>query len=148
MRLHLVAIGALLCAAGCGRTTVAPVSGRITLDGKPLANATVIFQPDSEELNPGPGSQAKTDSSGQYALQFMTREGKGAVVGRHKVSITAYEGDDVVPSSGFEPSPFRKPLVPSEYNAETRLTFQVPPEGTAKADFELTSRPSKDALAK
>lgn len=143
MRWQILAMAAVFCASGCGGTGVAPVSGKVTLDGKPLPNATVIFLPDSQELNPGPGSQGKTDASGHYALQLMTKEVKGAVVGRHKVSITAFEGDDVVPSSGYEPSPFRKALVPPEYNAETKLTFSVPARGSAEANFELSSQPKE-----
>ncbi len=37
---------------------------------------------------------------------------------------------------------FRKALVPARYNAETELTFSVPPSGTTKADFDLTAKPA------
>lgn len=133
-------LGLALLAAGCGRTSVAPVSGRVTLDGKPLAGATIIFQPESEEMNPGPGSHGTTDAAGQYTLHLTTGDVKGAVVGRHRVSITAYEGGDEVPSSAPS-SVFRKPLVPAEYNADTKLRFEVPAAGTTAADFELKGTP-------
>jgi hypothetical protein len=32
---------------------------------------------------------------------------------------------------------FRKPLVPVEYNAQSKLEFDVPSGGTDKADFDL-----------
>src|SRR5262249_49731743 len=130
--------GLLLSAVGCGRTNLAPVSGRITRDNKPLTHATVIFQPLSGEKNPGPGSAGKTDEKGQYTLQLMTKNVQGAVLGKHKVSITAYEGGSEIPSSGSRPV-FRKALVPLKYNAETELTFEVPPGGSTSADFNLKS---------
>ena len=136
----LLLIGGLMLVAGCGRSNMAPVSGRVTLDDKPLARATVVFQPYSEEKNPGPGSAGKTDDNGQFTLQLMTGNVQGAVLGKHKVSITAYEGGDEVPSSGSRPA-FRKALVPLKYNAETELTFEVPPGGTTSANFELKSSP-------
>jgi hypothetical protein len=132
--------GLLLVAAGCGGANTAPVSGRVTLDGDPLANATVVFQPLSEERNPGPGSAGKTDATGRFTLQLMTGNTPGAILGKHKVSITAYEGGNAIPSSGSNAA-FRKALVPHEYNVQTKLTFDVHPGGTASADFDLFSSP-------
>src|SRR5437868_8923013 len=100
MHERLLLGGVLFAVLGCGRGNLAPVSGRVTLDDKPLARATVIFQPVSQERNPGPGSAGKTDDQGQFTLQMMTGTVQGAILGKHKVSITAYEGGDEVPSSG------------------------------------------------
>ncbi len=140
MRAPLLGLALLVLAAGCGRSNIAPVSGRVTLDNKPLANASVVFQPDSDDKNPGPGSQGLTDASGQFTLRLLTGNRNGAVVGWHKVSITAYEGGDEVPSSGSD-IVFRKALLPDEYNADTKLRFEVRPEGTTSANFDLKSRP-------
>jgi hypothetical protein len=138
MRFHFVMVGLLLFATGCGGYSVAPVSGRVTMGGKPLANATITFTPASDEKNPGPGSQAKTDRDGRFTLKLMTVDRQGAIIGKHKVSITAYEGDDgSVPSSAPDKNPFRKALVPDEYNANTKLTFDVPSGGTTEANFEI-----------
>jgi hypothetical protein len=136
MRFPVVMVGLLVFAAGCDGPRIVPVSGRVTLGNKPLANATVIFQPLSQEKNPGPGSQATTDSDGRYVLQLMTENRKGALEGWHKVSITAYEGDGGVPSSGSD-RVFRKALIPDEYNANSKLTFEVLSEGTVLANFDL-----------
>lgn len=138
MRFPFLMTVVLVFAAGCGNTKVVPVSGRVTLANKPLAHATILFQPLSEDKNPGPGSSAKTDANGQFTLELMTGERKGAIVGEHKVSIVAYEGDGAVPSSGSD-MVFRKALIPDEYNAASKLTFTVPPGGTTKADFDLPS---------
>jgi hypothetical protein len=135
----LLTVALLLSVAGCGKST-APVSGRVTLDNKPLVNATVIFTPDSTEKNPGPGSRGKTDANGQFSLDLLTGEGKGAIPGKHVVSITSYEGDDVIPSSGSDMA-FRKAIVPRRYNVKTELRFDVPVAGSTKADFNLQSDP-------
>lgn len=128
-----------LVANGCG-SNVVPVSGTVTLNNKPLVNATVIFQPDTGQTNPGPGSHGKTDAKGQFTLQLMNGNTTGAIIGNHKVSITAYEGDgDDVPSSAPE-TVFRKPLLPSEYNANTKLRFTVPPGGSDAANFDLKTK--------
>jgi hypothetical protein len=133
-------VALLLGVAGCGKGT-APVSGRVTLDNKPLVNATVIFMPDSTAKNPGPGSRGKTDANGQFSLDLLTGEGKGAIPGKHVVSITSYDGDDVVPSSGSDMKVFRKAIVPPRYNVKTELRFDVPAAGSKSADFDLKSDP-------
>ena len=142
MRSKLFTLGLLFCAAGCGDNLVS-VSGKVTLNDKPLPNATVIFHPHSEKPNPGPGSHGKTNDKGEFTLTLMTREVNGAVPGKHKVSITAYEGDDKVPSSGSDMKVFGKALVPEKYNGKTELTFDVPAGGTTSANFDLktTSTP-------
>lgn len=143
MHWRLVLGGLLLSVVGCGGSNIAPVSGRITLDNKPLANATVLFQPLSNEKYPGPSSAGKTNEQGEYTLQLATSDVRGARVGKHKVVITAYEGNGAIPSSsgrGIVP----KGLVPRCYNVESELTFDVPPEGSTSANFDL-KMPASDA---
>jgi hypothetical protein len=142
MRVCTFVVG-ILFLAGCSGGSVAPVSGTVKLDGKPLPHATVVFQPDGGGPNPGPGSTGKTDANGHYELQVTTTNARGAVVGKHKVSITAYEGDGEPDSSAPNATVFRKALVPVEYNANTKLTFDVPSGGSTTANFDLTSSAPK-----
>lgn len=143
MRSYSLLVSLLLFVSGCSSSRFAPVSGRVTLGDQPLAHATVIFQPLSENPNPGPGSQGKTDANGLYTLQLLTGEGKGALIGLHKVSIVAYEGGgDEVPSSGSD-IVFRKALIPDEYNTNSVLRFEVPATGTTKANFEIPATGTK-----
>ena len=132
---------AILGLAGCGGSDgfqLAPVSGTITLDGQPLAGATVSFQPAGGGATVGPGSGAVTDASGKYELK--TAEAKprsGAAVGAHVVRITGVQeqrdaGDDTQ-------RPMAKDPVPPKYR-DPGLTFEVPSGGTDKADFQLTSQ--------
>ena len=105
----------------------------------------MTFEPISEARNAGPSSQGKTDQNGNYTLQLLSGNAKEAIAGEHKVSITAYEGDDTaVPSSGSDLKVFRKLLVPAKYNSQSELTFDVPPGGSTAANFPLeTPPPSK-----
>jgi len=123
---------------GCGSSArYAPVSGRVTLGGKPLANAEVSFQP-TEGTNPGPGSLGKTDADGRYTLTVIGTNQAGAVVGPHRVSVTAFEGQE--PDPAADTAPPRKSKVPDRYNARTTLTFDVPQGGTDAANFDLDAR--------
>jgi lysophospholipase L1-like esterase len=64
------------------RVTLAPVEGTITLDGKPVANATVTFAGEN-----GRESQGVTDESGQF--QLKTGSASGAVPGKYQIAISA-----------------------------------------------------------
>src|SRR5262249_54693299 len=127
---------------GCGGGKVAPVSGRITLDGEPLANASVTFQPmaQANNPNPGPGSSAITDAEGRYTLEVVGWKRKGAIIGKHRVSIIAYQGG-ALPKVTNDFNPQLPPqIVPRRYNSDTELEIDVLPGGTDAADFPLTSK--------
>jgi hypothetical protein len=138
-RLLLLAVPAVL-AAGCGKEPykLAPVSGRVTLNGKPLENAAVMFQPVvvGTNNNPGPGSAGVTDAEGRYTLTVVGQEAKGAVVGKHKVRVTMYQKDD---SADDRPKRVKQVAIPAKYNRNTGLEYDVPADGTGGADFPLNS---------
>jgi hypothetical protein len=138
MMRHVTAV-ALLCAlfaTGCESRPygLAPVSGVVTLDGKPVPGSSVSFQPQGTSTNPGPGSVGKCDESGRYELETIRRE-PGAVPGPHAVRI--YSPKKAVVG---ESAPPEKELFPPKYNFQTELTFTVPEEGTTAADFKLTTK--------
>jgi hypothetical protein len=126
-----------LTLAGCGEPyQVAPVSGKVTLDGKPLANVRVVFQPSGgkNSAETGPGSSGVTDAQGQYALKTISAKPQpGAVVGPHTVQFDAV----VTPKPGQEaalPDP-KAPRIPP-----TSQPFEVPAAGTDQANFDLKSQ--------
>src|SRR5438132_10533557 len=89
MRKRWLFTSLLLFAAGCGGPTLAPVSGKVTLDDKPLAGATVGFYPlDAKSPASAPTSSGRTNDKGEYKLQTVMTSRPGAVVGKHRVSIT------------------------------------------------------------
>ena len=143
MRLRILFACALLLVFGCKdpKAKFAPVSGKVTLDGKPLVNAMVSFQPIAKmgEINAGVGSSGKTNENGEFTLMAASGE-KGAVVGKHRVVITLVQeqagtGDERPPRGGWP----QKETVPSKYNTDSKETFDVPASGTASANFPLTS---------
>ena len=118
--------------AGCGgggSPDVGLVTGTVTMDGKPLENAEVVFSPPN-----GRPSMALTDSSGKYELTYI-RDTKGAVPGTHKVRITTRP--EAVADDYSGPA-FKEPI-PIKYNAETTLTAEVK-AGENTFNFELQSR--------
>lgn len=148
-----LAIG-LMTASGCGgdTPTLAPVSGVVTLDGKPYPDAVVSFQPiGSEELpNPGRGSSGFTDANGRFVLKYDGIT-PGAVVGKHRVRIMT-KGNDVMIAGGGEgtgsddytpPANMKIDPIPAEWNGLSTKEFVVPSGGTDKANFEIQSRKSK-----
>jgi hypothetical protein len=129
----------LLALAGCGSSQFAPVSGTVTLDGKPIPNASVNFQP-ADSKDSALASSGKTDANGRYKLRVVMNNASGAVRGRHRVSISTLQEED--PTKDLPPGKQRpKDPIPARYNTRTELTFDVPAGGTSSADFALTSGP-------
>lgn len=151
MRVRIIVCAALLVAGGCGRGgyQLAPVSGQVTMDNKPLPSVYVNFQPqaDKDNPNPGPGSYAVTDANGRYTLRVDAKQ-SGAVVGRHRVTIALQfaedlkGGEDTGSPDGTPKLPRlgSVPQIPKRYNEKSELSFDVPPGGTDKADFPLKSK--------
>jgi hypothetical protein len=135
MRSVFVLVLLLPLLAGCGGSSnFVPVSGRVTLNGKPLANVAVVFSPVGSRGNndPGPSSGGVTDSDGRYTLTVTGRNTNGAVVGKHKVKFSPSQKDD---SASDRSTKYKSPL-PGKY-ARKLLEYDVPTGGTDKADFEL-----------
>jgi hypothetical protein len=130
---------ALLLLCGCGSDgSVAPVSGVITLNGKPTADIAVTFQPvaaDGKNV-PGPSAFGVTGSDGRYTLKLLGTETRGATIGKNQVRITGHAPPaDMSEEALAKAKP--KVNVPARY--WSGLEFDVPPKGTSKADFQLTS---------
>lgn len=131
----------LVIASGCGRESfsVAPVSGLVTLDGQPLPDARVAFEPIAPpgEMLAGFGSYSKTDAEGRYTLSTIDEQ-SGAVVGRHRVTISTAvtpprgnNADDVQPAGEKVPARY--------HDGREPLEFMVPEGGTENADLAMTS---------
>jgi hypothetical protein len=133
--------GLLLLATGCGGPSLAPVSGKITLDGKPLADATVGFYPLG--ANASITSSGKTNSNGEYTLKTVMDSRTGAIVGKHRVSITVEP--DLVGNTDLPADKLgkiaRPPKLPARYQGtESELTCEVPSGGKTDANFDLKSK--------
>jgi hypothetical protein len=122
------------------------VTGKVTMDGQALGNVLVTFEPKQG----GGASTGKTDSTGQYELLYMDR--KGAVVGEHRVSVTALiDAPPVKEISSDDPEYARQATggsaaykqapavsIPARYNTNSELTKEVK-SGSNEINLELKS---------
>jgi len=150
-----LAMGLLLC-TGCGtKLPVAPVSGTITFEGKPLVGASITTQPIGADLtNPGSGSFAQTDDQGRFELELVKPAVKGAIIGAHRVMISPESGDKTAnqpqrSAAGdydyWTDDPHAQRA--ANYNkwpthfTDGSLRLQVPPEGAADVRLDLKRQP-------
>ena len=115
----------LLVLSGCGGDLpkLGTVHGKVTLDGKPLADAGVVFTP----IDGGRQSMAVTGTNGKYALTYL-RDIRGAKIGQHSVRISVADGE-----SG------KTEYIPIQYNEQTILRENVQ-AGANQINFTLTSK--------
>jgi hypothetical protein len=117
--------------SGCqkGPKTV-PVSGTVTLNGKPVEDAGILFVPVQDSGTPANGG---TDAQGRF--QLKTRSANGAQVGKYYVGIVK-----TVHAEGLNPEP--KWLTPRKYSdaKKSGFTAEVTAEGPNHFEFKMTSR--------
>jgi hypothetical protein len=148
MMRQVAVVSTLLFAAGCGDgQRLADVSGRISIDCRPAPKVHVQFEPvgSADNPNPGPGSIGITDEQGVYRLRTVWPQEDGAVVGKHQVRINLQaplelEAEPMTAAEFRARERVAIKQLPAKYNEKSELTFDVPADGTDKADFELTSK--------
>lgn len=146
-RVKLVLLSAAVAfAAGCGVSAksgppMGDVTGTVTYNKKPVAEANVTFFPTEKGKRPAVGM---TNSSGKYRLSISGTE-QGAVAGPCQVAIVLrapYDGP--IPegmSPGYAKEQFQnqgKPLIPEKYfsTQSSGLSVEVKP-GRNVFDFAL-----------
>lgn len=144
---YLLPAGLILLCCGCEaeRFPIAPVSGQVLFNGRPLAGAHVLFQPvrTGTQIDVGPESVGKTDDDGRFTLSTIEPERSGAMIGKHRVSVTIieeenrYGGGGETDGGGNRVPP--KYTLPERYRLGTELEVDVPPDGTDKLELALTS---------
>jgi hypothetical protein len=85
----LTALLGVVLAPGCGGPTMAPVKGRVTCSGKPVAEAAVTFAPigkSDKDKEPGRAATGFTDAEGYYVLS-TNKFHDGALIGKHRVTV-------------------------------------------------------------
>lgn len=101
-QLLLAGVCGLLLLAGCSQQSsgpkLYPLTGVVLKGDKPLVSGRIMFTPDAQRGNNGPGAMAPI-TNGNYA----TLSGKGVVGGAYLVDIQGYDtavdvsGDDAPP---------------------------------------------------
>ncbi|QDU49978.1 hypothetical protein [Gimesia panareensis] len=125
-------IGLCGCTGGSGEPVpeLADVNGVVTIDGAPLMNAKVIFEPQEATDNARRrASSATTQQDGSYTLEY-NEDVSGASLGAHKVMILKLTDN---------PEDAGKQLVPPKYNDQSELTAEVKAGGNS-INFDLTTK--------
>ena len=115
--------------AGNGRPPLAPVEGTVTLDGKPLAGATVMFRPKAADEDTAARMAASvgiTDENGVYHLIY-SRDAAGAAVGVHRVEIR-------------HTNELGREIVDETYNMRSTLAAEVAEGKKNVFDFQVQQR--------
>ncbi|MEO2020166.1 MAG: hypothetical protein ABGZ53_38030 [Fuerstiella sp.] len=112
------------------------VTGKATLDGKPMVGVEIIFTPETG----GGSSSGAMDEKGNYSLEYSGGGRIGAVVGSHIVSFRddAEEmvGDEAIPGGGEDGGG----TIPQKYQDGSSTIKREVATGEQVIDFELTSK--------
>jgi len=117
----------LLClaVAGCAKSDTIAVTGAVSLNGQPAADADVMFTP----TGPGRMASGHTDANGRFQLDG------GVPAGKYAVTLVEYYPPDKpppMPKSGFLPSRF-----PPKYSDPTTSPLTATVEAAKKNDFRF-----------
>ena len=120
--------------SGCGHGGRVPLEGTVTLDGQPLKEGAIQF-------NPLPGTPGPTAGGEIVDGKFAIIPSGGPFAGKFSVQITSAgpTGRKV-----FDP-PSKKMIdeytqcLPARYNRQSQLQTEVTPAGPNRFDFALTS---------
>lgn len=117
-----------------------PVTGIVTLDGVPVADAGVMFAPTSA----GRPAQGTTDATGKFQLT-TEQPGDGAMEGEYEVTVTGVRtiGAAVNPDgTSGDPSQYREEwFLPQKYaRRDTSGLRQTVAKGMAPIDLKLSAK--------
>jgi hypothetical protein len=106
-----LAVTSLVALAGCGdnRPKTAAVQGTVTYKGKPVPRGTIMFAQEGATAATG-----EIGADGTYRLTTF-RDGDGAVLGAHKVVITAMQDNSDPNAPGWTPTPAS--IIPTKYSS-------------------------------
>ena len=140
-----LALGLVALVSGCSQSdpSLVPVTGTVTVNDQPLANATVTFIP--KDGTPGFGGVGRTDAAGKYKLAGSRDDAPGIPPGEYRVVVSKRlmpDGSEVPANDNTPPmnSP-AKESVPAAYSslAATTLSATVMP-GAGPIDFPLKDK--------
>ena len=117
-------------AIGCSNAEYGHVTGKVTLDGKPVENAEIRFAPDE-----GRTAWDRTDADGTYELNY-TPGVRGAKTGTNTVTITTAT-EEAVDDRG-RPVPGEPELFPPDYSTAPTHKVEVEP-GENEFNFDVKS---------
>jgi hypothetical protein len=107
------------------------VSGTVTLDGRSIQHAVVMFIPASNAT--GQRKSGAEIVAGRYEIA----ESDGLAPGNYRVEIMPYVGPQLTQSQAAA----QTPAIPPRYNRKSELTATVHDRGHQTINFPLSSRP-------
>lgn len=117
------------------------VTGKVTLDGKPLADALIEVAPVNPKISAdgtgGSGAAGETDANGVFILKYAGGR-TGAESGKYKVKITKEDVTETKRDDG-ETEETRTQIIPAKYNTETTLEMDVKEGEKNEFNFDLKS---------
>lgn len=144
MAVHRIAMAPVYLAAflllqGCGGDPLGryAISGSVSVDGAPLANGNISFQPTESQ----PTSSGAVVTGGKFSIP---REA-GLVAGKYRVVVNAAvpgtEGKVIAADAqpGGPPSPAQE-LIPPDWNTSSQQMIEVKPEGPFEFPFEIATK--------
>ncbi len=140
-RLALAIIAASLSATvtGCSKKAAdVPVTGHVTVNGKPAAGATVVFHPVSATKDSSTALPVgRVDEKGDFQVSIPKSE-DGTVASEYRVTLTWFVSTATKQTAEGESMPLRNQL-PEKYSRTetTPLTTTVKPEGTEPVSFDI-----------
>jgi hypothetical protein len=129
-------VTAAFAVMGCsdGRLPLAPVEGKISVAGKPLASGRIVFQ--SNTQRPAYGRVV----DGRIVEVTTYETGDGAPVGWHVVGIQSQVDDDTLMSDPVRAAALmRESTIPPRYrqSATSGIEVQIRPRHTNVIDLDI-----------
>jgi hypothetical protein len=131
----MIFLGCCFCGCSAKGISVVSVTGTVTYQGKPVADALVALVPQSSDSR---GASAMTESDGTFTLLTQGATTSGAMTGEYKILVSKFievdnSGKEVVREA---PKPFdpndsptpqiqyaQKNLLPEKYNNKDTTTL-------------------------
>ncbi|MGL6074696.1 MAG: hypothetical protein ACRC8S_11090 [Fimbriiglobus sp.] len=141
-----IILALIVALSGCGgKPKVYPVSGKVTLKGKPYERLIIYFRPLSGEVTQWNMAVAETDKNGEFK-SILVADGNGLQAGEYKVSFSVIQtasGKSI--SSSDKPDDggatvVMKELVAKPYDStseDTPVRFTVKPTGENVFTFDI-----------
>jgi hypothetical protein len=136
--LAAVVVVLMMVAAGCDRAPPSPkrgaISGKITLDGKPVANANVRFI----ALEASGYNILASVKDGAYEVP----DGQGLVKGKYRVEFSVPGPGRRTPNPDIPGAWLEEPseTLPARYHRESQLVLDYDPDNPKPYDAALSSR--------
>ncbi|OAI42299.1 hypothetical protein AYO40_00205 [Planctomycetaceae bacterium SCGC AG-212-D15] len=97
LRARIAVAALVLLAAGCGGKRLVAVEGTVTLDGAPLARASITLFAAAE----GRSAMAATDDAGWFSVHTLP-DGPGAYPGEYRVTVIRNSDSEAIDPTNKE----------------------------------------------